>query len=150
MEFVAGPDIHIPKISAAPRPDHADIRKSRHVITQDIISAMKDGNKDIQGVTCGARSCVAIGHDERFHTNTAKKIMAQIPDSTYCGIFRSGAAVRVMIHSASGHSAIHLAGGMSEILGGRAAGDKSFAQGGGRDTARMQEAVSWIVSRIIP
>ena len=89
-------------------------------------------------------ACVIHGYDQKFHTALAKRLLKSGHTITYCGVFRSGPAVRVMVYCTedSPHDAMRLAGAMSDMLGGRAAGGRAFAQGGGRDAGRIGEAVA--------
>ncbi len=98
-------------------------------------------------------ACVIFddAYEQRFHVALSKKLVKAGGPITYCGLFRAGPAVRVMVccTEESPHDALNLAGTMSEMLGGRAAGDKAFAQGGGRRTESLAEAVSWIRGTIL-
>ena len=88
-------------------------------------------------------ACVMYGYDQKFHTALAKRLLKSGHTITYCGMFGSGPAVRVMVYCTddSPHDAMHLAGAISHILGGQAAGGRTFAQGGGRDTHNIRKAV---------
>lgn len=159
LEFVAGKEaIAEPTDSYASeqKTHRAKDRKARYAkIHQDIIQNMKDGHGSMEGIKYNKHACVVYGDgfDAHFHTKIAKKIMKTYGSSTYCGIFRSGAAVRVIVHNRQDTprcSAIRLASYISEMLGGRAVGDDTFAEGGGRDVSVADEAISWTISELIP
>ena len=100
------------------------------------------------GILRGARA----DYDERFHVQMGKRLTARHSTASYCGIFRSGPAIRVMVYCGedSAHPADGIAGTISEMLGGRAAGTRRFAQGGGRNASEVDRAISWAVSELIP
>lgn len=159
LEFVAGKEA-IPEPTRQDNVEqksrHAKNRKARYMtIHQDIIQNMKTGRGSMEGVEYDKHACIVYGpgFDAHFHTKIAKKIMKLYDPVTYCGIFRSGAAVRVIVHSGQippRYSAIRLAGRVAEMLGGRAVGNDTFAQGGGRNVAATDAAISWIMSELIP
>lgn len=89
-------------------------------------------------------------YDQKFHTTLAKRLLKAGHTITYCGIFRSGLAIRVMIYCTddSPHDAYKIAADISDILGGRAAGNRTFAQGGGR-LQHIEEAASYAKEAIL-
>lgn len=85
-------------------------------------------------------------YGERFHIKIGRKIVEMEPGSTYCGLFRNGPSVRVMVHAGdgvgAGRSAADVAGAASRALGGGSGGGSAgFAQGGGRDTSKIEESL---------
>ncbi len=83
-------------------------------------------------------------YDEFFHMNFGKKLVKNIPNSVHVGIFESGQTVRVIVHVGDGtlgKDAKSIVESVAEILGGAGGGDARFAQGGGGDTTKKDEAI---------
>jgi len=89
-------------------------------------------------------------YDEFFHTNFGKKLVTD-PKAAYCGIFDAGPTIRIMIFAGeqSGVNAGIIAKEISEILGGSGGGDAKFAQGGGKDTSKKEQAIEKAKSMIL-
>ena len=162
MEFVAGAEAASTtqdEEAEASGDDDDTIKEERRqrarVVLESLLERVPTGQGSSEpGITYGGGSCVVHGedYDERFHIQLGKKLTARHRAASYCGIFRSGPAVRVMVYcgAESPHLADRIAGTISEMLGGKAAGDERFAQGGGRDASAMGQAVSWAISEMIP
>ena len=90
-------------------------------------------------------------YDEYFHQNFGKKLVAKDAKAAFCGIFESGPTIRVMVHSGeeSGINAGIIAKEISAILGGSGGGDAKFAQGGGKDTSKKEQAIAKAKSMIL-
>ena len=90
-------------------------------------------------------------YDEFFHINFGKKLANQEPTSAYCGIFEVGPTIRVIVYCGgkSGRKAGEIACEISRILGGSGGGDDKFAQGGGKDTSKKDEAVAKAKSMVL-
>ena len=92
-------------------------------------------------------------YDEFFHMNFGKKLVKENPNSVYVGIFESGPTIRVIAHSgdeaSKSKNAGNIAKSVAEILGGAGGGDAKFAQGGGKDTSKMDEAIAKAKSMIL-
>jgi len=92
-------------------------------------------------------------YDEFFHMNFGKKLVKENPNSVYVGIFKSGPTIRVIIYSgdeaSKNKNAGNIAKSVAEILGGAGGGDTKFAQGGGKDTSKMDEAIAKAKSMIL-
>lgn len=146
LEFVAGQDVEIRpaqrRTVSPPRYDTPDI--------QHIMDMMRNDIGGSENIMCGKDACIIYGYDQKFHVKAARRIVSPDGHTTYCGVFCSGEAVRVMVYSgaSSSHSAIQLAIDASDMLGGRAAGDYRFAQGGGRHTTRTDEVISYMRQRL--
>ena len=71
----------------------------------------------------------------------------------YVGIFDSGPTIRVIVYAGEEASKTKNAGiiakSASEILGGAGGGDAKFAQGGGKDTSKKDEAIAKAKSMIL-
>ena len=86
------------------------------------------------------------GYGERFHVKLGRELVRAEGGSTYCGIFRSGPTIRVIVHAGrlvgEGRGADAIARAISETLGGSGGGNAEFAQGGGRDTSKVGAALA--------
>ncbi|EPA05036.1 alanine--tRNA ligase [Candidatus Nitrosarchaeum limnium] len=91
-------------------------------------------------------------YDEFFHMNFGKRLVKDNPNSVYVGIFESGPTVRVIAYAgdeaSKGKNAGNIAKSVAEILGGAGGGDAKFAQGGGKDTSKINEAIAKAKSMI--
>jgi len=91
--------------------------------------------------------------DEFFHINFGKKLAKNEPNSVYVGIFESGPTIRVIVFAGEEASRTKNAGliakAVSEILGGAGGGDAKFAQGGGKDTSKKDEAIAKAKSMVL-
>ena len=92
-------------------------------------------------------------YDEFFHMNFGKKLVKANPNSVYVGVFQSGPTIRVVVYSgdeaSKSKNAGNIAKSVAEILGGAGGGDAKFAQGGGKDTSKMDEAIAKAKSMIL-
>lgn len=90
-------------------------------------------------------------YDEYFHINFGKKLIQSDPRTAYCGIFESGPTVRVIVYCGeeSGKKAGEIAKNIAGILDGSGGGDAKFAQGGGKDTSKKDEAIAKAKSMIL-
>jgi alanyl-tRNA synthetase len=91
-------------------------------------------------------------YDEFFHMNFGKRLVKENPNSVYVGIFESGPTIRVIAYAgdeaSKGKNAGNIAKSVAEILGGAGGGDAKFAQGGGKDTSKINEAIAKAKSMI--
>ena len=90
-------------------------------------------------------------YDEFFHINFGKKLVSQESKSAYCGIFEVGPTIRVIVYCGeqSGRKAGEIAREIAGILGGSGGGDAKFAQGGGKDTSKKEQAIAKAKSMIL-
>jgi len=92
-------------------------------------------------------------YDEFFHMNFGKKLVKDNPNSAYVGIFESGPTIRVIAYSGDEASKSKNAGiiakSVAEILGGAGGGDAKFAQGGGKDISKINDAIAKAKSMIL-
>ena len=90
-------------------------------------------------------------YDEFFHINFGKKLVNQESSAVYCGILESGPTIRIIVYCGqeSGKVAGKIAGEIAGILGGSGGGDAKFAQGGGKDTSKKDQAIAKAKSMIL-
>ena len=114
------------------------------------VLAGESGNFD--GIEVNDKLCftASSNYDEYFHQNFGKKLV-QDSKAAYVGIFEAGPTIRIMIFAGadSGINAGLIAKEISEILGGSGGGDAKFAQGGGKDTSKKEEAIVKAKLRIL-
>jgi len=84
-------------------------------------------------------------YDEFFHIGLGEKLIEKDPWMVYCGVFEDGDKVRAIIYSgeqaAKDKKAGDIAKTVSEILGGAGGGNQRFAQGGGKDKSKKNDAI---------
>ena len=89
--------------------------------------------------------CLVTGtvYDEYFHTTLGKKVVSEILNAVYIGIFESGKTIRVVIYSGddSGVDIRDLTKEISCILGGSSGGNERFSQGGGKNIKNKSMAI---------
>jgi len=125
-------------------------REQIPILLEKIIAG-KSGEMD--GITVKNKLCFTASesYDEYFHLNFGKKLVAKDDSTAFCGIFEAGPTVRVMVYAGqqSGVNAGTIAKEISGILGGSGGGDTKFAQGGGKDTSKMEQAIAKAKSMIL-
>nr|AIF19512.1 alanyl-tRNA synthetase (AARS, alaS) [uncultured marine thaumarchaeote KM3_87_A02] len=84
-------------------------------------------------------------YDEFFHISLGEKIIEKDPWMVYCGVFEDGDKIRAIIYSGEqvgkGKKAGDIAKTVSEVLGGAGGGTQRFAQGGGKDKSKKNDAI---------
>jgi len=118
------------------------------------VSQTRDGKVDEILVSAGKfYSTTSDEYDEYFHVNFGEKLVKQNPEAVYCGIFEEKGTVRAIIHAGEGASKQKKAGdiakAISEVLGGSGGGNSRFAQGGGKDKSKKEEAINKAKSMVL-
>ena len=128
----------------------AKAREQIPVLLEKIISgeSVESENIDTKGKLCFTAS---ENYDDFFHQNFGKKLIAKDSSSAFCGIFEAGPTVRVIVFAGeqSGINAGEIAKEIASILGGSGGGDVRFAQGGGKDTSKKEQAIAKAKSMIL-
>ena len=91
-------------------------------------------------------------YDEYFHINFGEKLIKADPKSSYCGLFDAGDTLRAIIYAgeqSKNKNAGAIAKAVSEILGGSGGGNNRFAQGGGKDKSKTDEALRKAKSMVL-
>ena len=92
-------------------------------------------------------------YDEYFHINFGENLVKTNPRAVYCGIFEEKGTVRAIIHAGEEASKEKKAGdiakAVSQILGGSGGGNPRFAQGGGPDKSKKDDAINKAKSMVL-
>jgi len=84
-------------------------------------------------------------YDEFFHISLGEKLIEKDPWMVYCGVFEDGDKIRAIIYSGEqvgkDKKAGDIAKTVSEVLGGAGGGTQRFAQGGGKDKSKKNDAI---------
>jgi len=167
LEFVAGPaaqeyikthevDLEKQTAVAAAKEERDKIRDKKKVVAREKIPVLLEQIAettqdttidDIQistadsGMFC---STTSEQYDEYFHINFGEKLIKKDPKASYCGIFEAGPTLRAIVYSgesSKNRNAGAIAKAVSEILGGSGGGNNRFAQGGGKNKSKKDEAI---------
>ena len=84
-------------------------------------------------------------YDEFFHISLGEKLIEKDPWMIYCGIFEDKDKIHAIIYSGEQAGKEKKAGDIaktvSEVLGGAGGGNQRFAQGGGKDKSKKNDAI---------
>lgn len=122
-------------------------------IMQSKIGTSKVDEIEIHTTEAG-RFCYSTSdqYDEYFHINFGEKLIKNDPKASYCGIFDDDSTVRAIIYSgehSKNKNAGTIAKEISKILGGSGGGNARFAQGGGKDKSKKDEAIKKAKSMVL-
>ena len=127
--------------------------KAREQIPTLLEKVLAGESGEMDGITVKNKICFTSSdsYDDYFHQNFGKKLTSKDDTAAYCGIFEAGPTIRVMVFSGenSGVNAGDIAKEISTILGGSGGGDAKFAQGGGKDTSKKEQAITKAKSMIL-
>ena len=123
-------------------------REKIPALIEQIIQSTGEATIDEISVTTteAGRFCYTTSekYDEYFHINFGEKLIKADPKFSYCGLFDAGPTVRAIIYageSSKNNNAASIAKAVSDILGGAGGGNTRFAQGGGKDKSKTDEAI---------
>ena len=175
LEFVAGPaaqaylkeheaDVAKKSADTAAKEERDELRDIRKEESREKIPALIEqitkstGETTIDGIQVtnaeAGRFCCTMSekYDEYFHINFGEKLIKADPKSSYCGLFDAGDTLRAIIYAgeaSKNKNAGAIAKAVSEILGGSGGGNNRFAQGGGKDKSKTDEALRKAKSMVL-
>ena len=92
-------------------------------------------------------------YDDVFHIGLGEMLCEIDPKMVYCGLFEQGEKIRVIVYAGNEiskeKSADKIVKNISQILGGAGGGSSKFAQGGGTDKSKKEDAIKNAKSMII-
>ena len=176
LEFVAGPaaqeyvkthetDLAKQTAEAAAKEERDKLRDQKKAEAREKIPVLIEQIKEaktgtttideIEVTTADAvRFCSTTSeqYDEYFHINFGENLIKADPQASYCGIFEAGPTLRAIVYageSSKNRNAGAIAKAISEILGGSGGGNTRFAQGGGKDKSKKDEALRKAKSMVL-
>ena len=127
--------------------------KERIPIIAKSLSECKDGISTMEDITMEltesgkANFCYSVSsnYDDVFHIGLGEVLCKTDPMLIYCGLFEDGEKIRVIVYAGDDISKQKSAGdvvkNISQILGGAGGGSPKFAQGGGTDKSKTEDAI---------
>ena len=127
--------------------------KERIPILVKSLSECKEGISTIEDITMEitesdkANFCYSASndYDDVFHISLGEILCNNDPRLVYCGLFEDGEKIRVIVYAGDEISKQKNAGeivkSISQILGGAGGGSPKFAQGGGTDKSKKEDAI---------
>ena len=127
--------------------------KERIPVIVKSLSECKDGISTIEDITMELKEsgkasfCYSTSnnYDDIFHIGLGEVLCKADPMLVYCGLFEDGEKIRVVVYAGENISKQKSAGdivkNISQILGGAGGGSPKFAQGGGTDKSKIEDAI---------
>ena len=127
--------------------------KERIPVIAKSLSESNEGTTTIEDITIEltesgkANFCYSSSsnYDDVFHIGLGEALCKADPMLVYCGLFEDGEKIRVIVYAGDNISKQKSAGeivkNISQILGGAGGGSPNFAQGGGTDKSKIEDAI---------
>ncbi len=134
------------------REQKQELRERFPVLVDNIIQS-EVGTNNVDGINVDVTAsgkpnfCSTMNeqYDEFFHISLGEKLIEKDPWMVYCGIFEEGDKIRAIIYSGEQagkeKKAGDIAKAVSEVLGGAGGGNQRFAQGGGKNKSKKNDAI---------
>ena len=135
------------------RIERRQLAKERIPIIAKSLSECKEGISTIEDIIIEltesgkANFCYSTSndYDDVFHIGLGEVLCNADPRLVYCGLFEDGEKIRVIVYAGDEISKEKSAGeivrSISQILGGAGGGSSKFAQGGGTDKSKKEDAI---------
>jgi Alanyl-tRNA synthetase len=143
------------------RPEQRQTGKERSPIIAKPPAERKQGTTTMEEITIElaesgkANFCYSDSnnYDDVFHIGLGEVLCKSDPKMVYCGLFEQGEKIRAIVYAGDEISKEKSAGdivkSISQILGGAGGGSAKFAQGGGTDKSKKEDAIKNAKSMII-
>ena len=143
------------------RLEQRQLAKKRIPVIAKSLLECKQGSVTVDDITMElaesgkANFCYSTSdnYDDVFHIGLGETLCKTDPKLVYCGLFEQGEKVRVIVYAGEDISKEKSAGeivkSISQILGGAGGGSPKFAQGGGTDKSKKEDAIKNAKSMII-
>jgi len=170
LDYAKQHDVDLARESAELK-DKAKLKETRHEQKQELreklpilvenITACKIGTNNVDETIVVMTEpgkpnfCSAMSeqYDEIFHISLGEKLIEKDPWMVYSGDLEAGDKIRAIIYSGEqagkNKKAGDIAKTMSEILGGDGGGSQRFAQGGGKDKSKKNDAIGKVKSMVL-
>ena len=143
------------------RIEQRQLAKERIPVIAKSILESKQGTSTIDEITIElaesgkANFCYSTSdnYDDVFHIGLGEMLCKTDPKMVYCGLFEQGDKIRVIVYAGDNISKEKSAGeivkSISQILGGAGGGSPKFAQGGGTNKSKKEDAIKNAKSMIM-
>ena len=143
------------------RIEQRQLAKERIPVIAKSLLECKQGTITVDNITMELAASVKANfcystsdnYDDIFHIGLGEVLCKADPKLVYCGLFEQGEKIRVIVYAGENISKEKSAGeivkSISQILGGAGGGSPKFAQGGGIDKSKKEDAIKNAKSMII-
>ena len=143
------------------RVEQRQLAKERIPVIAKSLLECKQGTSTIDEITIElvesgkANFCYSTSnnYDDVFHIGLGEMLCKTDPKMVYCGLFEQDEKIRVIVYAGDEISKEKSAGeivkNISQILGGAGGGSPKFAQGGGTNKSKKEDAIKNAKSMII-